>query len=528
MRQDWLLYPFVKCLHPKIVYVNGQKKLVPCRKCAACESNKKSALGIKLRDEVASRKYIFMFTLSYDEENVPRYVVNLNYSDYDMPVDVKPYRPSAISFEPVSGSRLWDDIMDLKSGVRIKSYQPKTWNKSHQFMDKLNDYYVRRAKYNLVHPNRTPVRTDVIDLIYPRDLQLFIKRFRKYAKSKFNEEIRHYSIGEYGTESLRPHFHCLVGFNSPELAKELNDQKVIRKKRLSNGRFKEIKCARCLPPLWKFGDISSEQADGNVAGYVANYVTGNSRIPELLTLLSRPRAYHSNFLGSSFLKGYVEKSIQQKNWSALGRVLVKDSFGFVHDYSVPRSYISRYFPVLGKSVIPSSDCEQQILECYKSLSCLGQSVTEIAQRLILEYRNYHEHGVVTLPDRTWTCISYIAHVIVRSSALRLSPLTRLLYASKRYLSLQDTFGWTLDECYKNYRDYRTYVELKTLRDVYTQCELSHTFSDLYYKSIDIDEDDKQDSVLSYDTDYRAWKYDVEVKYYDNVKHLQISNLYNDM
>ena len=102
MRQDWLVYPFVKCLHPKIVYINGQKKLVPCRKCAACESNKKAGLGIKLRDELASRKYIFMFTLTYDEENVPRYVVNLNYSDYDMPIDTKPYRPSAISFEPVS------------------------------------------------------------------------------------------------------------------------------------------------------------------------------------------------------------------------------------------------------------------------------------------------------------------------------------------------------------------------------------------------------------------------------------------
>lgn len=45
-----------------------------------------------------------------------------------------------------------------------------------------------------------------------RDLQLFMKRLRKKDEK---QRIRYYGVGEYGTETKRPHYHVLV-FNSDE------------------------------------------------------------------------------------------------------------------------------------------------------------------------------------------------------------------------------------------------------------------------------------------------------------------------
>lgn len=43
-----------------------------------------------------------------------------------------------------------------------------------------------------------------------RDLQLFIKRLRKENASKWPHQLRYYAVGEYGTETKRPHYHVLL------------------------------------------------------------------------------------------------------------------------------------------------------------------------------------------------------------------------------------------------------------------------------------------------------------------------------
>lgn len=50
-----------------------------------------------------------------------------------------------------------------------------------------------------------------------RDLQLFFKRLRKNLRG---EKIRYYAVGEYGSKTLRPHYHVLLFGNC--------DEKVIR------------------------------------------------------------------------------------------------------------------------------------------------------------------------------------------------------------------------------------------------------------------------------------------------------------
>lgn len=50
-----------------------------------------------------------------------------------------------------------------------------------------------------------------------RDLQLFFKRLRKASAKICNWRIRYYAVGEYGTDTERPHYHALVFNLHPDL-----------------------------------------------------------------------------------------------------------------------------------------------------------------------------------------------------------------------------------------------------------------------------------------------------------------------
>lgn len=43
-----------------------------------------------------------------------------------------------------------------------------------------------------------------------RDVQLFIKRVRKENDLKWKHQLRYYAVGEYGTQTRRPHYHVLL------------------------------------------------------------------------------------------------------------------------------------------------------------------------------------------------------------------------------------------------------------------------------------------------------------------------------
>lgn len=545
LAKDLVNKAFVTCLHPIRIEVNGVKRLVPCRKCEACENHRKDKLAAQLRAETAANKYCFFLTLTYSDEYLPRFIVNYNYSDYNTPLDKKARIHSDISLEPLSNNqRIWNDV--INGYFKLPRVVAET-DKSHQMVvDEINEYGIRRAKYNMMHPTRKPYDTSVVDLLYIRDIQNFTKSLRKYISNKFNhEQIRVYTIAEYGTESLRPHYHQLLFFNSDALAKELNCTEVVHTRRTNKGTLIEDTCAICLRPLWRYGYIASCQTDGNAYGYVSNYVTSTSRLPELLRRFGKPKALHSTKLGSTFYKNLVETAIRQKRWDKFDHVIYTDRRGFECDSSIPRSHLTYFFPSLGESVIPTFSCARQILECRNSKVRL--ELAQIARRLGLklkedgtctieqeseilyqEFRKTQYHGIRPSSVYLSRAIDVLGHVLIRCSPLRLSPVIRVLYASTHYLNTAKKFGWSLDEMFETYCDYKKYVELKQLKDVYTACESSDTFTHIYYKSVMVDATDKQNEALNEFSDYRDWRYQTYVKNHDNVKHAAVAALYSDL
>lgn len=83
---------------------------------------------------------------------------------------------------------------------------------------------------------------DVLNLS-PRDLQLFIKRWRKFKPE--DEEFRYFAVGEYGDRFGRPHYH-LVAFGPPvNLELETRVKETWGKGRISVSELNRPRAAYC-------------------------------------------------------------------------------------------------------------------------------------------------------------------------------------------------------------------------------------------------------------------------------------------
>lgn len=51
---------------------------------------------------------------------------------------------------------------------------------------------------------------EIVQSLYKRDFQLFMKRLRKEQSKVSDQKLRFFACGEYGEKSKRPHYHALI------------------------------------------------------------------------------------------------------------------------------------------------------------------------------------------------------------------------------------------------------------------------------------------------------------------------------
>lgn len=131
-----------------------------------------------------------------------------------------------------------------------------------------------------------PFSEDGRPILCKRDLQLFLKRLRK----RFGEGIRFYAAGEYGSKTLRPHYHIILfGVGPSQLDPDwfyFNGK---------SGPFKPGYCRETtLYQLWQHGIVHIGEVTRNSIQYVAGYVTkkitkkGDGLAPEFQLMSRRP------------------------------------------------------------------------------------------------------------------------------------------------------------------------------------------------------------------------------------------------
>lgn len=135
-------------------------------------------------------------------------------------------------------------------------------------------------------PEHLPTTKDQLATLVPKDLQDWLKRFRKSIEP---ERIRYFAVGEYGDETERPHYHLAL-FGYPTC-------------RFLNSRYSN-RVTSCCPQCdnvrdtWGKGAVLLGTLEEHSAQYIAGYVTKkmtsrddfrlNGRFPEFARMSLRP------------------------------------------------------------------------------------------------------------------------------------------------------------------------------------------------------------------------------------------------
>lgn len=240
----------MNCLHPIRVKTPLGERLFPCGKCDACLISASSFNTLTCQIEKTHNRYMYFVTLTYDNNNVPRF-------------------------------KCIDNWSDKYSYVTLQCVTPRLLTYKCKYKYICDELEVKRLRHILRKRSTTP---NFLTFCAYEDIQKFFKRLRK--RTDKYEKIRYYIAGDYGPRTFRAHWHCLLFFNSEKLSSHVREY---------------------IRESWPFGyQDASAATGGNSIAYTANYVNCNTILPNVFkTPQLKARTYHSMYFGTKdFDKNY--------------------------------------------------------------------------------------------------------------------------------------------------------------------------------------------------------------------------------
>lgn len=488
--------PWVSCFKPvSIRDCFGRVSQVGCGSCPACQELKRNSLSNRLALEEHKAKYCSFVTLTYDEVHLPIVDTSLLFSSFDN--------------EVVNLQQNYDFNEDFSTPAVVNTEELRS---SVLLYNKHRAFY--KANFS-VNKNVTYEDNQVAVLVN-RHLQLFIKRFRKYVSQNYNEKIRYYAVGEYGVQSLRPHWHILFFYSSSQLARDFEN--VLQLGTAS----RPIQTPIFLRSLWKFGHIDSKQTDGKAYFYVSSYVNKPANFPYVLEILAPQRAFHSNFLGEISSQEDIKKAFCQRDFSNLGKINVVSWTGEQYAYSVRRSLVGRLLPRYSFSSCEDNNFIFRKLTLFSHGSFVSKKYEQLGS--VLNLASHIFNAWYFKKDNEFASLASLCApqclACLHSDLSLLSPLCSVLYASKRFVSAADSLGFGLRDYFDIYKSYYNWLDYSRLVDMLSLCELDSHFASAYY-----------DSIIDFDTfsaasiDFQNWSISVKDKFRSRIKHRQIADRY---
>lgn len=350
---------FLSCNHPVKVGTLKGATLVTCGKCIQCQTSRRRRMELLLSLETQSHKYCELINLTYNDEFIPW-------------VDL-----SAIDGSFFSVSREFDDFMrcchPLHFGDRMKNmFNPRT-GKYYKVRDKdfiqqrytsafgtlerytcfdtfdVTQFYTDLSNYNKridEYYQKFPWRSrgvsrqhNHVAILWHEDLQRYLDRLKKWCIRVYGVKVRYFAIGEYGSNSLRPHWHIVLFHDSLQLRDAFQSVWVYPNSTPQNPR----ECSSALrdAALWTYGDCTTTTTDGFASSYLSGYLNQSSSIPKLLGAFP-PKAYKSIFLGENRDFELLSSLLQKRDFSRLVTTRVVNRKGFEHSVSVPSSSYHRF------------------------------------------------------------------------------------------------------------------------------------------------------------------------------------------
>ena len=171
---------------------------------------------------------------------------------------------------------------------------------------------------------------DKIGVCYYPDVQRFLARLRinLHRNYGFTKSFKTYCTSEYGSRSLRPHFHLLLW--------------------IPKGTFETFRSA--IASSWAFSDLSrferSIEKAFRASSYVASYVNCNVDFPAFLKNYFKPKHSYSKDFGCNLDIYKIGSILSRISRGSLSYTCQRDMQGVptIVELPIPQYIVHRYFP----------------------------------------------------------------------------------------------------------------------------------------------------------------------------------------
>lgn len=180
------------------------------------------------------------------------------------------YRP-LVGYKPAGGGRLRFTVGGPPTDGAYTPVQLKCGQCIGCRVDRSREWAARCVHEAQLHDDNSFITLTYNDAHLPPDEGLNVKHWQKFAKRlrKRKGPFRFFTVGEYGSEKLRPHYHAII------FGMHFADRKKFKKR---NGHW--IYTSEELDDIWKMGYTSVGDVSYSSAAYVARYCMKKITGPE--------------------------------------------------------------------------------------------------------------------------------------------------------------------------------------------------------------------------------------------------------
>ncbi len=383
-------------------------------------------------------------------------------------------------------------------------------------------YNERIDKYFQKFPSRSRGirQVGIVPILWKDDLQRFIDRFRAYLKRKFGEKarIRYFAVGEYGTNSLRPHWHILLFHNSDAI----------------HGLIKS--CDSCnynedISSVWLYGSVYSETTDGHISDYLSGYVNCHINLPEVLSPYPQ-RKFKSILLGEVRSISFIAACLREKRFKELSTVSVISRKGVKTDVSVSSSLVSRLFPRFTCYDAKDSDTIYKTLSCaYSVLQATDLNIYNDCQLhdflLYMINNKFCGYSRLSVALRTLQiyCFNVAYPAYCRGNTL--NSLYSIFYAAKKLYKLSSLFCMHPFAYLKSVCEFVSWLDYQRLFSHFELLQTDCNFAYEYYSCISPYSGVYNLDILNTRSLFQRQQIVAAMDWDSCIKHKQVSDSYND-
>lgn len=479
--------PFYTCKNPVRVVnpYTGKVLYTSCRKCTACLAKRAFELKKNLQDTLVNTEYSYLLfvTLKYNPENLPVAKVvaiedfkksslyygnstkRLYLNNYSVGPDNKPtyFIPNSTlefgSISPIEKSKL--KYIAIHPDAFNIDFDKKNAPRFERFIQPMYNDSSWQTPQN--HINSSSMEFGVLSYM---DFQKFLKKLRFHLSSNkinlqsYERKIKYAVCGEYGPETLRPHYHCIIALRSQ----------------------KALECARaCISSCWSYGNTDTKVCNAKTAQYVAGYITCNQFLPETY----RHGAFRPFFRKSASFSPADSPQCREEIFQNVRRGnYYLDDVRFNSDRTIREvshlplpSYVKNRFFVKPRGFTLVSDSDNLITYqyIYNLVAIKGKTLDYAKDCMKRETLKVYKHGLGVIPRYVYQDIRSSVLCFEFCVRFNIIPfdyyhLIKGMYVSHSSYYLKEQMSVVGDYYYYNNRLSYLFLDIDLCKDLFTSLE----------------------------------------------------------